>query len=383
MLEPDGQNHHGDYPNFPADNDHVQRRNHTEGQGQRHLQTWSAPRGMNHQLFPLLQLKLTLVQFAGDDINGERPRLRRRRTEPPKEISIPSEIPKPRLWPQQETEKKADPVPSKAKAVEKKTIDDFVILEEMGQGAYGQVKLARCKKDSRKMVLKYVTKRRILVDTWTRDRRLGTVPLEIHVLDYLRREDLKHPNIIEMNDFFEDDVNYYIEMIPHGLPGMDLFDYIELRVKMEEEECRSIFVQVAQAIHHLHTKALVVHRDIKDENVVLDGAGNIKLIDFGSAAYIKNDYAAPEILAGKSYRGKEQDVWALGILLYTIIYKENPFYNVDEILDRDLRIPYIMSEDSVHLIREMLDRNVDSRITIEKVLEHPWCKTNSTEGGDD
>jgi protein-serine/threonine kinase len=170
----------------------------------------------------------------------------------------------------------------------KKSIEDFVILEEMGQGAYGQVKLARYRKTGAKVVLKYVTKRRILVDTWTRDRRLGTVPLEIHVLDYLRRDGLKHPNIVEMADFFEDSVNYYIEMVPHGLPGMDLFDYIELRVNMQAAECRSIFVQVARAIHHLHTKALVVHRDIKDENVVLDGDGNIKLIDFGSAAYIKN-----------------------------------------------------------------------------------------------
>lgn len=170
----------------------------------------------------------------------------------------------------------------------KKTIDDFQILEDMGQGAYGQVKLARRKSNNQKVVLKYVTKRRILVDTWTRDRKLGTVPLEIHVLDYLRRPELKHPNIVEMEAFFEDDVNYYIEMVPHGLPGMDLFDYIELRSSMEEAECRSIFVQVAEAIYHLHTKALVVHRDIKDENVILDGEGRIKLIDFGSAAYIKN-----------------------------------------------------------------------------------------------
>jgi protein-serine/threonine kinase len=170
----------------------------------------------------------------------------------------------------------------------KKRIDDFLILEEMGQGAYGQVKLCRYRKSSNKVVIKYVTKRRILVDTWTRDRKLGTVPLEIHVLNYLRRDDLRHPNIVEMADFFEDDINYYIEMIPHGLPGMDLFDYIELRVNMDEIECRKIFVQVAQAIFHLHIKAKVVHRDIKDENVILDGEGNIKLIDFGSAAYIKS-----------------------------------------------------------------------------------------------
>ncbi|KAI1769961.1 Pkinase-domain-containing protein [Hypoxylon cercidicola] len=267
----------------------------------------------------------------------------------------------------------------------KKTIEDFTILEDMGQGAYGQVKLARYKYgNGNKVVLKYVTKRRILVDTWTRDRRLGTVPLEIHVLDYLRRDGLKHPNIVEMEDFFEDETNYYIEMVPHGYPGMDLFDYIELRTNMEEDECRSIFVQVARAIHHLHTKAKVVHRDIKDENIILDGEGNIKLIDFGSAAYIKSgpfdvfvgtiDYAAPEVLAGKPYGGKEQDVWALGILLYTIIYKENPFYSIDEIMDRDLRVPYIISEESIDLIRCMLDRDVSQRYDIDQVIQHPWCQ---------
>jgi protein-serine/threonine kinase len=171
----------------------------------------------------------------------------------------------------------------------KKTIDDFVILEEMGSGAYGQVKLARYRGGhAKKMVIKYVTKRRILVDTWTRDRRLGTVPLEIHVMDFLRKPELRHPNIVEMVDFFEDDVNYYIEMLPHGIPGMDLFDYIELRANMEEKEVRSIFGQVVEAIWHLHERCGVVHRDIKDENVVLDGDGNVKLIDFGSAAYVKS-----------------------------------------------------------------------------------------------
>ncbi|KAL3964450.1 hypothetical protein ACCO45_001454 [Purpureocillium lilacinum] len=276
------------------------------------------------------------------------------------------------------------PVTRAVEPARKTTIDDYTILEDMGQGAYGQVKLARHKTTGKKVVLKYVTKRRILVDTWTRDRKLGTVPLEIHVLDYLRRPEFRHPNIVEMEGFFEDDVNYYIEMAPHGLPGMDLFDYIELRANMDEAECRSIFVQVARAIHFLHTTALVVHRDIKDENVILDGEGNIKLIDFGSAAYIKSgpfdvfvgtiDYAAPEVLAGKPYGGKEQDVWALGILLYTIIYKENPFYSIDEIMDRDLRIPFTISDESIDLIRCMLNRDVKERYDIKQVLEHPWCK---------
>jgi len=86
------------------------------------------------------------------------------------------------------------------------------------------------------------------------------------------------------------------------------------------------------------------------------------------------DYAAPEVLAGAAYRGKEQDVWALGILLYTIIYKENPFYSIDEIMDHDLRVPYVMSDESIDLIRKMLNRDVEQRITIGQVLAHEWCR---------
>jgi protein-serine/threonine kinase len=80
------------------------------------------------------------------------------------------------------------------------------------------------------------------------------------------------------------------------------------------------------------------------------------------------------VLAGKSYRGKEQDVWALGILLYTIVYKENPFYSIDEIMDHDLRVPYVMSEENLDLIKLMLNRDVEERVTISKVLEHEWCQ---------
>ncbi|KAK7207984.1 kinase-like domain-containing protein [Myxozyma melibiosi] len=271
----------------------------------------------------------------------------------------------------------------------RKNISWFIILEDMGQGAYGQVKLAQYKPPRQEVVLKYVIKKRILVDTWIRDRKIGTLPLEIHVLKYL--QSYPHKNVVDMLDYFEDELNYYIEMAPHGIPGMDLFDYIELRTEMDEDECRSIFFQVASAIYHLH-KVGVVHRDIKDENIILDGDGNIKLIDFGSAAYIKNgpfsvfvgtiDYAAPEVLRGQLYSGMEQDVWAAGILLYTIIYKENPFYDGTEIMNAELRIPHIMSEESVTLIKKMLSRNISERPTMEEVMNDPWlrgCQTESEE----
>lgn len=93
-----------------------------------------------------------------------------------------------------------------------------------------------------------------------------------------------------------------------------------------------------------------------------------------------SDYAAPEVLQGKSYRGNEQDVWALGILLYTIVYKENPFYSIEEILDHPLRIDHTpVSESCIDLIRKMLNRDVDKRLGIESVKTHPWLAAEQPE----
>ena len=64
----------------------------------------------------------------------------------------------------------------------------------------------------------------------------------------------------------------------------------------------------------------------------------------------------------------------MGILLYTLIYRENPFYNIDEIIARDLRIPYILSEGSIDLVKRMLDRDIEKRPTIDDVLNHPWLR---------
>ncbi|KAG0351173.1 hypothetical protein BGZ54_003386, partial [Gamsiella multidivaricata] len=262
------------------------------------------------------------------------------------------------------------------------SIADYDILDSLGQGAYGQVKLCCLKKGSTKVVMKYIVKSRILVDCWTNDRVLGMIPMEVSIMHTLRK--LPHPNIVLMMDFFEDEEYYYVEMALHG-SGMDLFDYIELTPYMTEDEIRAIFRQICDAVYHLHSNK-IVHRDIKDENVILDQKGRIQLIDFGSSAYLKEgrkfdtfcgtlDYAAPEVLTGKKYEGRKQDIWALGILLYTLIYKENPFYNIDEILSRDLRVPFVLSEDSIGLIRWMLTRDIDKRPFIEDVLAHPWMTT--------
>ncbi|ODV87800.1 hypothetical protein CANARDRAFT_193364 [[Candida] arabinofermentans NRRL YB-2248] len=266
-----------------------------------------------------------------------------------------------------------------------KSFSNFNVLKDLGQGAYGKVVVAEWIGDPHyKVVIKAIFKERILVDTWVRDRALGTIPSEIQIMNYINSD--PHPNIMRIVDFFEDEDCYYLETPQHGdPPAVDLFDLIEVKSDMTELESKYIYYQCCSAMAHLHRHG-IVHRDIKDENVIVDKDYVVKLIDFGSAAYTKNgpfgvfvgtiDYAAPEVLNGKPYEGKPQDVWAMGILLYTLVFKENPFVNVDEILDGDLKFPLFsnVSDSCIELIKMMLTKNINERPTMNEVLSHRWLQ---------
>ncbi|QPG73726.1 hypothetical protein FOA43_001039 [Brettanomyces nanus] len=266
-----------------------------------------------------------------------------------------------------------------------KKVTDFHVVKNLGQGAYGKVVVAVHNGDPYyKIVLKAIFKERILVDTWVRDKNLGTIPSEIQILNAIHKD--LHPNIMRIVDFFEDDNCYYLETLQHGdPPAVDLFDLIEVKTDMTELECKYIYFQCCSALAHLH-KHNIVHRDIKDENIIVDKDFVVKLIDFGSAAYTKDgpfgvfvgtiDYAAPEVLNGKPYGGKPQDVWAMGVLLYTLVFKENPFCSVDEILEGNLSFPrfHDISEDCTDLIKSILIEDVNDRPTMKQILKSKWLQ---------
>lgn len=69
--------------------------------------------------------------------------------------------------------------------------------------------------------------------------------------------------------------------------GQDLFDYVDAHPDgLPLRDISSVLSQVADALWFLHEHS-IVHRDIKDENVAMDPTGLVRLIDFGSAAYVK------------------------------------------------------------------------------------------------
>lgn len=192
----------------------------------------------------------------------------------------------------------------------------------------------------------------------------------------------------------EDDDNYYVVMTRRQ--DRTLFAAIEQTDQpMPERHIRRIFHQVAAAVAHLHHLG-IVHRDIKDTNILLNDTDDVCLIDFGSAAYYRpgrlfttlcgtRDCMAPEILRSEPYAGPPQDIWSLGILLYTLIYREMPLRdsspsyqgNAREQSDVGWNLTFFsVGHGAAGLLAKLLDGNANQRPTIDLVMQDPWLQTN-------
>lgn len=160
---------------------------------------------------------------------------------------------------------------------------------------------------------------------------------------------------------------------------------IERHHHLSEHQAKTIFRQIISAISYMHSRG-VCHRDIKDENILIDSTLSVKLIDFGSAAFFdvpggqKFDrfmgtiqYAAPEILRREKYRGPEAEVWALGCCLYIMLTGEVPFSTPDQALHSPFSSPSVkVSNTCHHLLSIMLEKRIGLRANIPEILAHPW-----------
>jgi len=89
---------------------------------------------------------------------------------------------------------------------------------------------------------------------------------------------LRHPNVVKLLETFE--MEKHLLIVMELCPGGDLLNYVRKRRKLNEKYAKFVFKQIMEGIAYLHENG-VVHRDIKLDNILLDGHGNIKIGDFG------------------------------------------------------------------------------------------------------
>ncbi|XP_074833482.1 NUAK family SNF1-like kinase 2 [Carettochelys insculpta] len=250
----------------------------------------------------------------------------------------------------------------------------YEFLETLGKGTYGKVKKAR-ERSGKLVAIKSIRKDKI-----KDEQDLVHIRREIEIMS-----SLNHPHIVGIHEVFENN-NKIVIVMEYASKG-DLYDYINERQKLTEQEARNFFRQVVSAIYYCHKNG-IVHRDLKLENILLDGNGNIKIADFGLSNVYQQDkflqtycgsplYASPEIVNGRPYKGPEVDSWSLGVLLYILVHGTMPFDGQDyktlvkQITSGEYREPAKPS-DACGLIRWMLMVNPERRATIEDIASHWW-----------
>ncbi|KAK7131954.1 hypothetical protein R3I93_018497 [Phoxinus phoxinus] len=255
----------------------------------------------------------------------------------------------------------------------------YEVLETLGTGTYGKVKRAVARQCGKTVAIKSIRKERLRDDL---DR--AHIQREIEIT-----ASLTHPNIIRLYEVFESGER--IVMVMEYASGGELYEYIQEKQRLSEDEARHFFGQITSAVHYCHKNG-VVHRDLKLENVLLDKDLNVKLADFGlSNRYTRGRrldtfcgsplYASPEIVNGLPYHGPEVDCWSLGVLLYALVYGSMPFdgtsYGIlrEQIRQGRYKTPDIPSE-ACSLIGWMLTVKVEDRATVEDIANHWWLNRN-------
>ena len=284
----------------------------------------------------------------------------------------------------------------------------YTLLQKLGQGGMAEVFLAS--EPISKNLTRFVVVKRILPHI-SEDQNFITL-----FLDEARLvSQLNHPNIAIVYDFGEIDGEYYIAM--EYINGPTLSKFIKSARKfggVPLSHALYIIEQVLNGLYYAHTKKdpygnplNIIHRDISPQNILISREGAVKLVDFGVAKsniqqhYTvagtfkgKYSYLAPEVCLKKPW-DQRVDLWAIGVVLYEILYgrplfkKSNELATLQAIINQPIppitelrpEVPKVVEE----FLKKALERDPDKRfqsaeemlLKLEEVIDETRVRSST------
>uniref|UniRef100_H3APE6 non-specific serine/threonine protein kinase n=1 Tax=Latimeria chalumnae TaxID=7897 RepID=H3APE6_LATCH len=256
-------------------------------------------------------------------------------------------------------------------------MDKYIKVNKIGEGSFGKAILVKSKEDGRQYVIKEINISRMSSKEREESRR------EVAVL-----ANMKHPNIVQYKESFEESGCLYIVM--DYCEGGDLFKRINTQKGIlfseDQKQIMDWFVQICLALKHVHDRK-ILHRDIKSQNIFLTKEGTVQLGDFGIARVLNSTvelartcigtpyYLSPEICENKPYNNKS-DIWALGCVLYEMCTLKHAFEagNMKNLVLKIIRGSYPpvslhYSCDLRSLLSQLFKRNPRDRPSVNSILE--------------
>ena len=215
------------------------------------------------------------------------------------------------------------------------TVLGYEVLASLGHGALGQVKLGFDPRTGEAVAIKLVARGSSSAQAETEVRALRALRGAPHVLQLLSAA----PRAALTDGPREEEVMATVT----GFAALgDLYELLHVGGAFSEAASKAIFRQVLGGLVALAERGVLAHRDVKPENVLVDGDGALRLADFhlckcdgepaaaaGPATLLRTScgsarYMAPEVFAGGRYRGAPADAWSAACLLFTIVIGHPP-----------------------------------------------------------
>jgi serine/threonine protein kinase len=247
------------------------------------------------------------------------------------------------------------------------SLSEFSFIKKIGKGAFSRVYLVR-HTNGKYFALKHIE----YGSLHKTDKNNIQNEIKIH-------KRISHPNIVKFYNYFFDEGDLFL-VLEYCSDG-NLFQKIHQRKKSSPFDIHSIFEQIVDGIDYLHKNKILL-RDLKPENVVLDG-DKAKLCDFGWAVEFNNlawrkkeagtfAYMSPESLLGQ-LQDTPSDVWSLGVLYFEMKTKDevfsqkNPYNQVIEMKKNVIKFNDSFSTWEIDFVKNMLKFFPEDRTKIEDI----------------